>query len=69
MHTYDYKVSDRSLGNISDVKVYRPQEGVSGHAQTSPPGYRNLEEMSYRLRGSRTQKKHAWIRSLWTLNT
>ena len=41
-----------------------------GHAQTLPPGYRNSQEHSNRLRGSRAYKeqpfkaKDAWVRSL-----
>ena len=49
-------------------KHISPQELLSGHAQTFPPGDRNLHDCSLRLRLSRAQAKqlpkaNAWIRS------
>ena len=35
----------------SNVKLYRLQDHISRHAQTFPPGYRNLQDLSHRLRG------------------
>ena len=42
----------------SNVKVHRPRKDVSGHVQTFPPGDRNLQDISYRLRGSRAPKQN-----------
>ena len=51
------------------VRVYRPYSQLSRDAQTFPPSYRNLLDLSYRLRGSRIQRKqlsttNAWIHRL-----
>ena len=39
-----------------NVKVLRPSNHLSRHAQTFPSGDGNLQEVSYHLRGSRVQK-------------
>ena len=55
---YEYTVSNRThWGQRSNVKLLWPSNHLSGHAHTFPPGYRNLQEMSHRLRDSRTQKE------------
>ena len=51
-------------------KCFRPSNHLSRHAQTFPPGYRNLKDFYNRLRGPRFEKstkknRHAWIRSLY----
>ena len=51
-------------------KCFRPSNHLSRHAQTFPPGYRNLKDFYNRLRGSRFENstpknRHAWIRSLY----
>ena len=53
-----------------NITVFGPENYLSGHVQTFPPGYLNIQDVSYRLRGSKAQKEHlnkinAWIRSLW----
>ena len=54
----------------SNVKVYRPRKGVSGHAQAFPPVYRNPRTFpivcgSLVLKKSNFRKsKDAWVRSL-----
>ena len=50
--TDDYKVLNRALGpTCQDVSTMKP----FGQAHTSPPSYRNPQEISYRLRASRAQ--------------
>ena len=41
----------------SNVKVFRPRNNVSRHAQTFPPGHRILQEIAHRLRGLELKKK------------
>ena len=41
----------------SYVKVFRPRKHLSGHAQTFPPGYRNIKETSHRLQGGARAKQ------------
>ena len=40
-----------------NVKVFRPENHISGHTQTFPPGYRNIQDCPHRLQGSRAQKE------------
>ena len=39
------------------VKVFQPYKHLSRHAPTFPPGYWNIQELSYRLWGSRAQQE------------
>ena len=41
----------------SELNSLRTLNHLSGHAQTFPPRYRNVYEMSHRLRGSKAQKE------------
>ena len=50
-----------------NVNVFRPQNHLSGHAQTFPPGYRNLQQISHRLRGPTAPKRATWkTKDGWT---
>ena len=40
-----------------NAKVFRPQNHLSGHAQTFPPGYRSIKEKSFRLQGAQSSKR------------
>ena len=53
--TTKYKI--KHWGQNYNVKVFRSQKHLSGHAQTVPPSYRNLQEKSQRLQGYRAHKE------------
>ena len=61
---YGSKVSNTTLGQKLYFPVYGPRNFLSGHAQTLPPGYRNLQALLDRLRGSRAQKKTTFKKEL-----
>ena len=58
MNIYSSKLQIRHWDQEVNVKVFRPSNHLSGHAQTTAPGYWSLQEMYHRLRGSRDQKEH-----------
>ena len=42
IYTYE-KIEIEHWGHNSNIEVFRPYSHLSGHAQTFPPGYRNLQ--------------------------
>ena len=52
IYIYEYKVSSTTLGPKFYCQVFWTWNHLSRHAQTFPPGYRNLQECSHCLQGS-----------------
>ena len=61
IHIYIYMITKFQIepwDHSSNVKVFWASNHLSGHAQTFPPGYRNLQEHSHLLLGSGAQREH-----------